>query len=202
MQSRQDKQQQDQHTGIMQSTNENHAIKTNSNKINKRESCNHSEEVDRQLNLKAVEKKHTFFKSAERLEKGCRLLIAFDRGSGENRRESWETRKDRSPPIETRGSGETRERCEREDTGETRESCEWERRQERVVSERDTGETRESCDRNQRRLNLDVVLYRRRERHGRDKRELWERRRGLCPTRIPSPIGCCHLWRRTSPKTS
>lgn len=133
----------------------NHAIKTNSNKINKREWCNHSEEVDRQLNLKAVEKKTYLFQIGG--EAWRRMSVTYRR----------------------------RQRLGRE--------------QERVV--RDVKRLLPT-DRNQKRLNLDVILYRCRERHGRDKRELWERRRGLCPTWIPSPIGCCHLWRRTSSKTS
>ena len=93
------------------STHRNHAIKTRqtatrsthgNHAIYKRESCNQDkQQQDQQTGImqsfgggrstiksQSGRKKHTFFKSAERLERGCRLLIAFDRGSGENMRES------------------------------------------------------------------------------------------------------------------
>jgi len=132
------------------STHGNHAIKTRqtatrsthgNHAIYKRESCNQDkQQQDQQTGImqsfgggrstiksQSGRKKHTCFKSAERLERRCRLLIAFDRGSGENRRESWETRKDRSPLIETRDA--------------------WIWMSFSIAVERDTGETRESCER-------------------------------------------------------
>ncbi|KAF3496658.1 hypothetical protein DY000_02052257 [Brassica cretica] len=128
MQSRQDKQQQDQHTGIIQSTNENHAIKTNNNKINKRESCNHSEEVDRQLNLKAVEKKNIPFSDRRR---GLKEDVGYLSPSTEARERTGESRERREKIAPHRSKPETLEFGCRSlsPSRETRE------RQERVVRE-------------------------------------------------------------------